>query len=172
MKHAGPSCLLLLTSFVGVNPCVAAGQDPDAARKVAGLKGLHTVAVVVRNNAPREFITPREWGETVEIALRRAIPGLELADTEHAPAWIEVNVITTDAGCYLELSVQRWTRLVESGEDTFSKVWWDSELEIGRISRSGLQESLDGLLKSFAADYARAREGSGGPGRVRESGGR
>ncbi len=158
MKRALLAWVLLVLPAVLTEPCFGLGQDVLVQRKIQGLKGLHTLAIVVRHNAPREFVTPREWGDMVETGLHSDVPQLKLSDPQHAPAWLEVNVITTDTGSFLELSVQRWTRLVESGEDTFSKVWWDSEMEIGHISKSGLQESLNALLRSFAADYFRAQQ--------------
>jgi hypothetical protein len=68
-----------------------------------------------------------------------------------------LSVITTDAGGFLELSVYRWVKVLDSSEDIFSKVWWDSRVVFGGVSKKSLQQSLDALLTSFAADYFRAK---------------
>jgi hypothetical protein len=86
------------------------------------------------------------------------VPGLTLlSNAENAPAWLELRIVTSDAGGFLEVSVYRWVKVLASGEDIFSKVWWDSRAIFGGVSKRALQEALDTLLTSFAADYFRAK---------------
>ncbi len=93
----------------------------------------------------------------VELGLHRRVPELALSDTMNVQAWLELSVITTEAGGFLEVSVYRWVRVLDSDEDVFSKVWWDKRVVFGGASRKYLQEVLDVLLTSFAADYYRAK---------------
>lgn len=155
MKHALLAFILLTTPLILAEPCLS--QDALAEHKIRGLKGLRTLAVVVRPNTPREIASLKEWGDMVELGLHRNVPELNRSDVKSAPAWLELNVITTDAGGFLELSVYRWAKVLDSGEDVFSKVWWDSRVVFGGVSKKSLQESLDALLTSFAADYFRAK---------------
>ncbi|MBI2998300.1 MAG: hypothetical protein HYY46_07570 [Deltaproteobacteria bacterium] len=155
MKHVIPVLVLLIASMLG--PGSSLGQDPLAGHKVKGLKGLRTLALVIRPNTPREVASLKEWADMVELRLHRNVPDLTLSDAANAPAWLELSIITTEAGGFLELSVYRWVKVLASGEETFSKVWWDSRAIFGGVSKEALQDSLDTLLTSFAADYFRAK---------------
>ena len=155
MKRAVLAFVLLTASVILSEPCF--GQDALAEHKVRGLKGLRTLGVVVRPNTPREIASLKEWGDMVELGLHRDVPELNLSNATNAPAWLELSVITTDAGGFLELSVYRWVKVLDSSEDIFSKVWWDSRVVFGGVSKKSLQQSLDALLTSFAADYFRAK---------------
>ena len=156
MKHAFSALVLLATALIVCTPCF--GQDVLAGNKINGLKSLRTVAIVVRPNTPREIAGLKEWGDMVEVGLRRDVPDLGRSDdVQKAPAWLELSVITTDAGGFLELSLYRWVKVVDTGEQIFSKVWWDSRVVFGGISKRSLQDALDALVTSFAADYCRAR---------------
>ena len=156
MKHAFLALVLLATALIVCKPCF--GQDALAGNMIKGLKNLRSVAVIVRPNTPREIASLKEWGDMVEVGLRRNVPDLgRLDDAQKAGAWLELSVITTDAGGFLELSLYRWVKVVDTGEEIFSKVWWDSRVVFGGISKRSLQDALDALLTSFAADYSRAR---------------
>ena len=132
------------------------GQAALAEHKIRALKGLRTLAVVLLPNTPREVVTPKEWGDMVEVGLHRHLPALKFLRPTDTSDWLELSVITTDAGGSLELSLYRWVQVVASGEEIVAKVWWDSRGIFGSVSRRALQESLDALLTSFAADYLRA----------------
>ncbi len=93
----------------------------------------------------------------VELGLHRDVPELKVSDATNARDWLELSVITTDAGGFLQLSVYRWAKILDSGEDVFSNVWSDSRVVFGGVSKRSLRESLDALLTSFAADYFRAK---------------
>lgn len=155
MKHALLVFVVLTTPLILPQPCF--GQDPLAEDKIRGLKGLRTLAVVIRLNTPREIAGLKEWGDMVEVGLHRNVPELNRSKVRSAPAWLELSVITTDEGGFLELSVYRWAKILDSGEEIFSKVWWDSRVVFGGVSKKSLQGALDALLTSFAADYLRAK---------------
>lgn len=155
MTRALLAFALLATQVIFTEPCL--GQDALAEHKIRGLKGLRTLAVVLRPNTPREIVTLKEWGDMVELGLHRHLPDLKVSGATDAPAWLELSVVTTDAGGFLELSVYRWAKVVDSGEEIFAKVWWDSRAVFGGVSKKAMQESLDVLLTSFAADYLRAK---------------
>lgn len=155
MKHTLLAFVFLAAQVILTEACF--GQDPLAEHKITGLKKLLTIAVVLRLNTPREIASPKEWNDMVLLGLHRHAPDLKVADTTNAPAWLELNVATTDAGGFLQLSVYRWVKVLDSGDKTFAKVWWDSRAGFGHISRSSLQELLDELLVSFSADYLRAK---------------
>lgn len=155
MKYAALAIILLATPLILPDPCF--GQDPLAKHKISGLKGLRTLVIVVRPNTPRQIASLKEWEDMVEVGLRRNVPELNRSDAPTASAWLELSVITTDAGGFLELSVYRWVRVLSSGEEIFSKVWWDSRAVFGGVSKKSLQDMLDALITSFAADYFRAK---------------
>jgi hypothetical protein len=106
---------------------------------------------------PREVASLKEWGDMIEIGLHRKIPDLVVSDTKKSSDWFELNIITTDAGGLVEISLYRWVRLLASGEEVFTKVWWESRAIFGGVSKQAVQESLDTLLTSFAADYLRSK---------------
>ncbi len=93
----------------------------------------------------------------IEIGLHRNVPGLALSDAKKSPDWYELSIITTDAGGFIEISVYRWVKVLASGEEVLAKVWWDSRAIFGAVSKQVVQESLDALLTSFAADYLRSK---------------
>lgn len=155
MRHALLAFVFLTTAVMLSEPCL--GQDVLAEHKVKGLKGLRTLSVVIRPNTPREIASLKEWGDMLEVGLHRVVPELTLSKATDAPAWLELSVVTTDAGGVLEISVYRWVKVLDSSEDIFSKVWWDSRFVFGGVSKKSLQESLDALLTSFAADFFRAK---------------
>jgi hypothetical protein len=67
-----------------------------------------------------------------------------------------VELVTHDDGAAVELSLYRWTKVVDSGEVVFSKVWTGAFFLFGRTREEDLKETLDTVLTSFAADYLRA----------------
>jgi hypothetical protein len=92
------------------------------------------------------------------LGLRRNVPELKIqADDRTAQGWIELSSITTEGGCFLELSVFRWVKVMDSGEEIFTKVWWNQRTGFGETTREHLKEFIDILLTSFAADYYRAQ---------------
>ncbi len=137
-------------------PCL--GQDALAASRVSALKGLRSLAVVLRPNTYKEVATVKEWGEMVRVGLARNVPAISVSDSTSSPsvAWLELGVMTTDRGAVLVLSLYRWVGLRDSGEDVFAPVWWDLRAQFGDVSRTTLQQSLDALITGFAADYVRA----------------
>jgi len=147
--------LTFLIPAMTSQPCL--GQEVLAAHKVNALKGLRSVAIVVRPNTPREVASLKEWGDMIEVGLHRKVPDLVVSGTEKSPDWFELNIITTDAGGFVEKSLYRWVSVLASGEKVVAKVWWDSRAIFGGVSRQALQESLDALLTSFAADYLRSK---------------
>lgn len=136
-------------------PCFA--QDALAASRVSALKGLRSLAVVIRPNTPKEVATVKEWGDMVTVGLARNAPGITISDSASSPstAWLELSVMTTERGAVLHLSLYRWV-LVNPGEGAFAPVWSDLRAQFGVVSKSSLEESSAGLLTSFAADYLRA----------------
>jgi hypothetical protein len=154
MKRAVLAFLLCATPFILSAPCF--GESPFTEHKIKALKGLRTVAVVVRPNTQQEVVSRQEWGDMVEGGLHRHVPDLTRSDPQSAPAWLELRILTTDAGGALELSVYRWVTVMDSGEDVFSKMWWDSRIVFGEFSKKELQGLLEALLTNFAADYSRA----------------
>ena len=154
MKRMVIALLIVTTSFTLCSPSF--GQDVLADHRVRGLKGLSAVTIVFRPNTPTEIISEKEWADMVEVRLHRDVPELKLMDTNNAP-WLKLSVITTHAGGSLELSVYRWVRILDSKEEILAKVWSDSRTLFGKLSKKSLQESLNTLLTSFAADYVRSK---------------
>lgn len=149
--------IALLAGFVvRIEACF--GQDVLAASRVSALKGLRSLAVVLRPNTPKEVATVKEWSDIVTVGLARNAPSLSVLESTNSPsiAWLELSVITTDRGAVLELSLYRWVGLRDSGEDVFAPVWSDLRAQFGNVSRRTLQGSLDALITGFAADYLRA----------------
>ena len=155
MRYTFVSLVFLTTSVMLSG--LSLGQDALAEYKVKGLKGLRTVSVVIRPNTPREVASLKEWGDMLEVGLHRVVPELTLSKATNGPAWLELSVVTTDAGGAIEISVYRWVKVLDSSEEIFSKVWSDSRFVFGSVSKESLRESLDTLLTSFAADFIRAK---------------
>ena len=147
--------LVFLLSAVAPQLCL--GQDVLAAHKGNALKGLRSVAVVIRHNTPREVASLKELRDMVEVGLHQKVPDLMVSDTIKSSDWFELNIITTDAGAFVEIGLYRWVRVLASGEEVFAKVWSDSRASFGPVSKQNLQEALDSLLTSFAADYLRSK---------------
>ncbi len=137
-------------------PCL--GQDVLAASRVSALKGLRSLAVVVRPNTPKEVATVKEWGDMITVGLARNVPAISVSDSTSSQgvAWLELSVIATDRGAVLVLSLYRWVRVRDSGEDVFTPIWSDLRAQFGDVSRSSLESPLDALITGFAADYLRA----------------
>jgi hypothetical protein len=150
--------LSVLTFFIAVMASQSCfGQDALGVHKVNALKGLRSVAIVVRPNTPREVASLKEWGDMIEVGLHHNVPDLSVLGTEKSPNWFELGIITTDSGGFVEISLYRWVKVFASGEDVVAKVWWDSRAIFGGVSKQAVQESLDALLTSFAADYLRSK---------------
>jgi len=156
MKRALLTATVLAASAFMARPCVA--QDPLSQHKVRGLKNLHSIAIVLRSNTPKEIASPKEWSDFLAVGLHQMVPDLIIAPSaDSASDWMELNIVTTDAGAFLELSVYRWVRLLATGDRVFTKVWWDQRVILGATDRTLLHDPLDALLTSFAADYLRAK---------------
>ena len=150
MKRALVLIGMLLVATVHAQDLVIEGKNK-------GLKGVNTVAVVVRPNTPREVVPMGELFNMVRVRLHRDLPDLKLSDTaENTPTWLELNIVTTDTGGSLELSLHRWVKVTDTGDEIFTKVWWDSRHIFGGISKASLKDALDSLLTKFAADRLRA----------------
>lgn len=144
----------LLLTFAVARP--AFSQIILAEHKIRSLKALSAVAIVIRPGTDQDRANVGEWGDRLEVALTRIIPSLGRSKTDEARAWLELSVVSTNSGASLELGLYRWTRIIDSGEEVFSKVWSDSRFMFGDTSESSLRESLDRLVTGFAADVARA----------------
>ncbi len=137
----------------------AFSQDILAEHKIRALKGLKTVAIVVRPGGSlsedNASTSRKEWSDRLEVMLSQAIPSLGRSDTDRA--WLELNLVTSDRGAALELSLYRWTTIVDSGEVVFSRVWTSGVYSFfGSAPNEELKKMLDKALTSFAADYLRA----------------
>ena len=146
--------IAFLAAFSVARP--VAGQDVLAEHKIRSLRGLSSVAIVIRPSTDQDRANVKEWGDRLEVALTRAVPSLGRSKTDDAKAWLELVVVSTSSGAALELGLYRWARIIDSGEEVFSKVWSDSKFMFGSPSDSSLRESLDQLVTSLAADLARA----------------
>ena len=155
-RHTLLAFVLIIVS--AILPATCFSQDVLAVHKTRGLKGISSLAVVVRPNTPVEIASIREWVDMIELGLHRHVRDLRLLDNPNdAPAWLELSVITIDRGGSLELSVYRWVNVIGTGEDIVAKVWWDSRILVGNLSKKSYQEILEVLLNGFAADYLRAK---------------
>lgn len=153
MRYVGWAFVIM----VAFSPRPLEAQDILSKHKVRGLQGLRTVTIVVRPNTPREVATPKEWSDLAQVRLHRDIPELKFSP-ENTANWLEISVLTTADGGEIGLYLYRWVTVHESGEETFAKVWWDSRLIFGGISRKSAEEALETLLTGFAADYLRAQQ--------------
>ena len=132
------------------------GQDLLAEHKIRSLRGLSSVAIVIRPGTDQDKAKVKEWGDRLEVALTKAVPSLDRSKTDSARAWLELGVVSTSSGAALNLGLYRWTRIIDSGDEVFTIVWQDSRFIFGGSADSSLGESLDKLVTSFAADLARA----------------
>lgn len=101
--------IALLAGFIiRVQPCL--GQDALAADEVNALKGLRSVAVVLRPTTYKEVATVKEWHDMVRVRLARDAPAISVSDSTSSPSvdWLDLRVITTDRGAVLRLSLYRW----------------------------------------------------------------
>jgi len=152
--------LIFVTAFLAgfvirFEPCF--GEDPLAATKVSVLKGLRSVALLVRASTPNEMANAGEWSDMATVGLARNAPAIKISDSNSANVdWLVVEVRTTDRGAVLTLYLHRWVRVRDSGEEVFAPVWSDYTALFGGVSKSDLKGALDTLLTSFAADYLRA----------------
>lgn len=148
--------VFLILPIMASQSCL--GQDALATEKVNALKGLRSVAIVLRLNTPREIASLKEWGDMIEVGLHRRVPDLiVVSDINKAPNWFELNLITTNDGGFVEVSLYRWVKVLASGEEVVAKVWWDARVILRGVSKQAVQESIDTLLTSFAADYLRSK---------------
>jgi hypothetical protein len=149
----------LLATIVGIAKSGLA-QDVVAENKIRGLKGLSSLAIVFRPGTERDKSSAKEWDDRLEVILSRTIPSLGRSEPEKAKAWLELSMVTTPAGAALELSLYRWTKVMDSGEEIFTKVWWDSRYLFGSAPNETLndasKEALEKLVTRFGADYFRA----------------
>ena len=137
-------------------PVSAFAQDFRDEHRVKSLKGLRDVAIVIRANAPKEVATISEFGDMVRVSLARNAPGLQVVSTQDTSTWLELSVITAEAGGSVEVSLYRWVTVRASGESVLAKVWDRSEAMCGGVSRQAMRESIESLLTRFGADYLRA----------------
>ncbi|GAN32368.1 MAG: hypothetical protein UZ01_01888 [Candidatus Brocadia sinica] len=132
-------------------------QDAFAEHKIKGLKGLRNLSVVIEPSTQKDIDSLKEWVDMVELGLHRKAPEITLSEVKKSSAWLVLSIATTEEGCFLELSIFRWVKVLDTGEEIFSKTWWDSRIIFGDVTRKSMQDALDILLTSFAADYLRAK---------------
>jgi hypothetical protein len=135
----------------------ARAQDVLSDHKQRGLKRLTSIGLVIRPNVQLEILTVKEWGDLIEVRLHRDIPELKFEEPSDSRAWLELSVLTSDQGCVFELSVYRWVKVLDSGEEIFAKVWWGSREVLGTVERKIAIETLEPVIRSLAADYIRAQ---------------
>jgi len=150
------ACFLLLTE-------TSFSQGPLDTEKIKGVKGLKTVAVVIeptdKPNIER-IIGIKDLGDMVEVGLHNRVPELRPGTpAEETDNWLSLEIYTTEDCAVLGISLYRRVKVLDSGEETISKVWWDQRFASGgKVDKKYLQEMLDTLLTRFAADYLRANQ--------------
>lgn len=142
---------------LGPLPAPLVGQATLSEHMISGIKGLRSLAIGVRMNDQFAVASAKEMADIIEVALHRSIPELHLSNSDSSSSWLELNVVAGEDGGMLELSTYRWVRVLESGIDIFTKVWWDQRVIVGTLSRHALQENIESLATSFAADVIRAK---------------
>lgn len=150
--------IALMLMFIVTSNAPARAQDIHVAHRVRALKGLTKVALVMRPTMQPEIMPNKEIGDMLEVMLSRAAPELgRLPTTNVARDWLELALTSTDHGFAVELSLYRWTRVVDTGEQVFSTVWSDARYGFGASSKNAIRDSTDALVTAFAADYSRAK---------------
>ncbi len=105
----GPLVVLLVVSATWFGlPEPSLAQDVLRAEKIKGLKGLESVALVLREDAPLEVMSRKQWSDRLEVRLSREAPELGRSDPKNAPAWLELSIISSHDGGVVELSLYRW----------------------------------------------------------------
>lgn len=151
--------LVLATAFAALAQAqLCTAQDALADSRVAALRALQSVAIVVRPTIRKEILTVPECADIIEIALAQKVPALDVSDSTDSEgvAWLEVMLMTSESGTVIELSVYRWVKVQDSGEVIFAPVWSKMTAHYGEGTRSKIEGILHGLTTSFAADYLRA----------------
>lgn len=144
---------VVVLAVMTTSPC--SGQQLVGDQGATALKGLRSVGLVFRLDDSAKTVTLPEWVDAIKVRLHRDLPSLVVADS--ATAWLELEVTTANSGAWVQLSVKRWARLVDSGTDVFGPLWSHTRLGFGgKPNRTSLIEALDSLLTAFAGDYIRA----------------
>lgn len=146
--------LLILVYFFWAS--TVQGQDPIRDHRIAALKGLKDVDLVLRPNVKSEVLSHKEIVDTCELSLKQRIPELQVK--ESSKNWLEICYITSLNGGFVEISLYRWVTVIATGEDVYAKVWDDKRVILGPLGRADLREFIDTLLISFAADFTRANQ--------------
>jgi hypothetical protein len=109
-----------------IHPADVLSQDILAQHRIAALKGLSEISIILRPNAQSEVLSVREVGDYLEVTVRRRLPELRISpNSASVPAWLELSYVSTDRGATLELRMYRWATLVASKKDVFVPVWSD-----------------------------------------------
>jgi hypothetical protein len=150
--------LLALLMILSQAQPAPTGPDVLGVHRINALRGLRTVAVVVRPNLLTDVVSVKELIDFGEVDLHQKAPELRLVKDTNAPSWIELSVATTTQGALVEVKCYRWVRLSDSAQQAvFAPVWSNVRAVFGSETKAYLQGVLDELLVSFAADYERAR---------------
>jgi hypothetical protein len=146
------ACLLISSD------CLA--QDALETSRIGSLKGLNTLAIVLRPTFAKKVVTVRETADIVRVALARNAPGLDVSESIDADgmAWLEVSLMTTADGAVLELSLYRWVTVDDSNERILAPVWKTMNALFGPPSHGEISDLVQVLTTSFGADYLRANK--------------
>lgn len=149
-----PTLLGALAAMVVVSASALA-QDILAEHKRTGLKGLSSVEIVWRLPESNDQDAIATWSKALRIGLRSRVPGLDAKeDSQELDDWLEVHIVQTPLGAFLELNVYRRVMQVDSSTTFLTKIWWDQRFIFGSgVQQSQVVDSLNTLVTSFAADY-------------------
>ncbi len=150
---------ILTTSalMLGLAFCVSA-QEFNATSKIAALRAVTRVAIVIRPNLKEEIYSLKELGQVSNVVLKGRLPQLEQVDTSETQNWLELTITTAENGAALELSLYKWVTVDETGESVFCHVWTNSQYIFGEPTRQAIKGAIDDLAISFASDYAQAEK--------------
>ena len=125
--------LFILLSVL--NPHLHA-QDILKSHRITGLKNLKQIALVARFNDTAKLISVTEIDDLVTVALKLKIPDLVMSmSAEESDRWLEVNYVTDTHGMLIELTLYRWARIKDTGDDIFTPVWHESKFGVGTIDK-------------------------------------
>jgi hypothetical protein len=131
-------------------------QDPLAEQRVLGLKGVTSVAIVFQPVDELNLVRRDELADMIQASFARDFRNLTMARTspEETPIWLNLNYVITEGGGFMQLAIYRWVQL--DGMDLFAETWHTSRVLIGTPTADGMRETLQALMKNFAADHLKA----------------
>ena len=148
----------LLIVFAIVFNSGARAQEQRQPHRITVLKNVSVVALVGRSNDEAKLFSLSEINEMLTEDLRAKLPELKIStEANSCDTWLELSYVTSDRGMKADLSLYRWVRIKDTGDEVFIPVWnQPTPLITGQIDKAYFKAKIDDLMTAFAADYGRA----------------